>query len=532
VGGDDPAIAQPIPLDGSVEAYEHIEAGAFESGGSDGYEGEHDTPDDANDLTGDSDAAQPDVAVVAEIDDEASDGPELETPAEAPVDDEVPEMDYDNLLEAGLTTAADADIESWDGDDEDSAAATRDIDVEDELAQLDAAVASDMADEAADAPMAVDEPDAELDAEAAELDAEDDAGEDGPGEDGSGDTPGADDESDIAWDEFSAQRYVRASTAEHAGLAEAMARAATEETEQIAISASMPGVESGLVGLEDVVAASGEDVDTIIPRAKSDLPIRVATGLLLIGAFFASLLWRPAIGLFVIAVIAIAAAEFYTVLTNSGHNPLTLFGLAGVIGAMLGTWAWGPVAIPATIAVTLVASLIYYGIVVGRRDPLANLALTVMGVGWIGGAGALVFELINAVEYQWLMVALVVTVALSDVAQYFTGRNFGKRPLAPVVSPKKTVEGLVGGILVALLFGAALSLMDAFSLQEGLITGAIVAVFAPIGDLAVSVVKRTIGIKDMGVILPGHGGVLDRIDAMIFTVPALWVAWSWLGLLA
>jgi phosphatidate cytidylyltransferase len=199
---------------------------------------------------------------------------------------------------------------------------------------------------------------------------------------------------------------------------------------------------------------------------------------------------------------------------------------------MLGTWAWGPVAIPATIAITLAASLVYYGIVVGRRNPLSNLSLTVMGVGWIGGFGALVFELINAEEYQWLMVALVVTVALSDVAQYFGGRNFGKRPLAPVVSPKKTVEGLISGVIVALIFGAALSLTDAFSLTEGLITGGIVAVFAPIGDLAVSVVKRTLGIKDMGVVLPGHGGVLDRIDAMIFTVPALWIVWSWMGLLA
>jgi phosphatidate cytidylyltransferase len=118
-----------------------------------------------------------------------------------------------------------------------------------------------------------------------------------------------------------------------------------------------------------------------------------------------------------------------------------------------------------------------------------------------------------------------------DIAQFFIGRRIGRRPLAPVVSPKKTVEGYVAGVVVAIAFGAAFAWAPPFELSDGLLIGVIVAAIGPLGDLAVSVLKRALGVKDMGYILPGHGGVLDRVDAMIFTIPALWIAYSWMGLL-
>jgi phosphatidate cytidylyltransferase len=155
-----------------------------------------------------------------------------------------------------------------------------------------------------------------------------------------------------------------------------------------------------------------------------------------------------------------------------------------------------------------------------------------LGVLWIGGLGGFAFDIIKSEYYGWLVAALVVTVAVMDIGQYFVGRRIGKRALAPVVSPKKTVEGLVGGVLVALLVGVGFSYFGPFDLGSGLLIGAVVAVVAPIGDLAVYVIKRAICVKYMSSILPGHGGILDRIDAMIFTIPAMWIAYSWLGLLA
>jgi phosphatidate cytidylyltransferase len=298
------------------------------------------------------------------------------------------------------------------------------------------------------------------------------------------------------------------------------------------VSAGIPGIESGTVGLEDVVAASGDDSVAIQAPKSSDLPLRVLTAVGLIVIFLGSLYQPYLIGALILIVLGLAAGEIYTVLIRAGHHPLAIFGFVGVAGAMIGTWIWEPVAIPMAILLTLVATLLFYGVVPDRSRPLHNTSLTMLGVLWIGGLGGFAFDIIKAEDYAWLVAALVVTVALMDIGQYFVGRRIGKRALAPVVSPKKTVEGLVAGVLVALLVGVGFSYFGPFDLGSGLLIGAVVALVAPIGDLAVSVIKRAIGVKDMSSILPGHGGILDRIDAMIFTIPAMWIAYSWLGLLA
>ena len=118
-----------------------------------------------------------------------------------------------------------------------------------------------------------------------------------------------------------------------------------------------------------------------------------------------------------------------------------------------------------------------------------------------------------------------------DVSQYFFGRALGRHPLAPWVSPKKTVEGLVAGVVVALTVGALLHFLKPFELTSGLAIGAAVAVFAPIGDLAMSAAKRSLGLKDMGSVLPGHGGFLDRIDGLLFVIPFAWGIFLWAGIL-
>ncbi len=118
-----------------------------------------------------------------------------------------------------------------------------------------------------------------------------------------------------------------------------------------------------------------------------------------------------------------------------------------------------------------------------------------------------------------------------DVAQYFVGRRIGRHALAKRVSPKKTVEGLAAGVFAAVGVGVGFGFVGPFDLASGLALGAAVAVVAPFGDLAVSVVKRALDVKDMGAVLPGHGGVLDRVDAMIFVLPAAWMVYRAAGLL-
>ncbi len=121
-----------------------------------------------------------------------------------------------------------------------------------------------------------------------------------------------------------------------------------------------------------------------------------------------------------------------------------------------------------------------------------------------------------------LVMAVVALTVSSDIGAYAVGRVFGRHKLAPTVSPAKTWEGFAGGIATALAAGLLFaSLLDEMTVTTGLALGAIAGLLAPVGDLVESQVKRELGIKDSGRLLPGHGGMLDRLDAIIFCCPAL-----------
>jgi phosphatidate cytidylyltransferase len=334
-------------------------------------------------------------------------------------------------------------------------------------------------------------------------------------------------------EDFTEERYLDAATREHHDLAAAVAAAEFEDTEQVALSAAIPGLDSGVVGFDDVVEAQGGDASApIAPPKSSDLVLRVGTGVALVAAFALSLLWRPAIIVLALAVFVIAAGEFYSVLLHRRYRPLSIFGFLGIVGAGLGTVVWGVVAIPLAFALMITVILLFDAVSQRRQGAVTGFSLTILVAVWIGGFGAFAFPIIAADNYQALVLTVVGMVALVDIAAYFVGRTIGSRPFSPVISPKKTIEGFIGGTLMALLAGAVASfLVEAIDLPAGLVLGVVVAVFAPLGDLSVSVIKRSLDIKDMGSILPGHGGLLDRIDAIIAVVPAAWAALVWLGLL-
>jgi phosphatidate cytidylyltransferase len=122
-------------------------------------------------------------------------------------------------------------------------------------------------------------------------------------------------------------------------------------------------------------------------------------------------------------------------------------------------------------------------------------------------------------------VLLLATVVVSDSGQYYSGRAFGRRPLAPTISPKKTVEGAVGGVVLGTAF---MAIASAYVLPESnrvsaALLGATVVLLGICGDLFESRLKRTAGIKDSSSLIPGHGGVLDRIDALLFATPAFYL---------
>jgi len=371
-----------------------------------------------------------------------------------------------------------------------------------------------------------------------EADAADEAG---PGDD----SPADDEAPAVDWEAMTEgggavgltpEDYAAATTHEYRGLAEDVSKAAEKDWKWQAVAAEVPGVESGLVGLGDVSGGeslSEEDFEAVEQAAVSDLTVRVASALVIFGMFLGSLLlggwWFTGL---VILVMVVAGGEFYANVRARGYQPLALFGLLGLILVGVGAHNWGIPAIAGWVAAVSLVTILFFSLT-QRRRPLENASLTILGIAWVSML-AFAISVARGPHPVAYVLFVVLLVGLCDIGAYFVGHTFGKRKLAPVVSPKKTVEGLVGGLVVAAVAAAILTTFPAWetiSLVRGLAAAAVVGIVSPFGDLAESMVKRSIGVKDMGSVLPGHGGMLDRIDGFLFVVPAVYFLFRAFGLL-
>jgi len=225
----------------------------------------------------------------------------------------------------------------------------------------------------------------------------------------------------------------------------------------------------------------------------------------------------------VTAIVVLASAELFGALQRTGYQPATLLGLVAS-GSLVAAAYWkGETALPLVLGLTVVAALLWYLIGVTRQQPTMNAAVSVLGVayvGLLGSFGALILGFPNGVG---VFIGVVLAVVANDVGALAAGRRFGRSLLAPEISPNKTWEGLLGGA-VATVVSSVVVLgfvgVHPWDVGSALALGLVVAVVAPLGDLCESMIKRDLELKDMGSALPGHGGVLDRFDAMLFALPA------------
>lgn len=258
---------------------------------------------------------------------------------------------------------------------------------------------------------------------------------------------------------------------------------------------------------------------------QADLTTRVVTGVgLVVLALICFKLGSAATTFLATAVVGLAALELFSGLQRRGFRPATIIAVLGSLAIVPIAYKRGEFAFPFTLVLVIVFSMLWYLFEVVRARPVVNVAVTVMGfvyVGVLGGFAGLLLSFPNGVG---LILGVGLCVVAYDVVGYLVGSQFGKTHLAPAVSPNKTVEGLIGGmaasIVVAILVVNRITpwneLGNAFAL------GVTVAVMAPLGDLCESMLKRDLGVKDFGTILPGHGGVLDRFDALLFCLPAVY----------
>lgn len=230
----------------------------------------------------------------------------------------------------------------------------------------------------------------------------------------------------------------------------------------------------------------------------------------------------PAVVL-VAGVVAACAAELFDALRRGGHQPAVLLGLVASV-SLVGAAYWkGEVALPLVMGLTVVFVLLWYLLGVTRAAPTVNLALSVFGVAYVGLLGSFAALILAFPNGVGVLIGVILVVAVNDAGALFAGRRFGRRLLAPDISPGKTVEGVVGGavagIAVAWLVLAMFGLTP-WESGSAVALGLVVAVVAPLGDLCESMIKRDLGVKDMGNLLPGHGGLLDRFDSLLFALPA------------
>jgi len=252
---------------------------------------------------------------------------------------------------------------------------------------------------------------------------------------------------------------------------------------------------------------------------------RVLSAVVLLPIVIGVVWFVPPWGTLVLALIASALAfhEYARIASALGaHVPQVVSGVAVVAAcALVGTGA--PVVIVLLSALLVTGAL---AVAAGQPGPavLRDSAAAVLPIVYIGvPLGALAAIRSSAGREGVLLLMIVIMV--SDSAQYYTGRAFGRHPLAPSISPKKTVEGAIGG----LVFGTAALVVGSHWAFPGtpmlalILLGAIVSAAGIVGDLFESLLKRSAGIKDSSNLIPGHGGILDRIDSWLFAAPVFYI---------
>lgn len=261
------------------------------------------------------------------------------------------------------------------------------------------------------------------------------------------------------------------------------------------------------------------------PRSGRDLPVAILVGVGLLGAVVASLFIRKE-AFAVVAIVAVCASmwELAQAFTRRAiHLPLLPL-LVGSVGIMVSAYTSGAEALFVAFTLTVGGVVVWRALDGHGLAALRDASAATFAAAYLPFLGGFVMLMLAEPDGPARVMLFVLLPVASDTGGYAVGALLGRHPLAPTVSPKKTYEGLVGSIVLASVVGVV-GVQVAFEGDPlvGLFLGLATVVTATLGDLAESLLKRDLELKDMGTLLPGHGGLLDRLDSLLLTAPAVYV---------
>ncbi|TLN21235.1 phosphatidate cytidylyltransferase [bacterium] len=238
----------------------------------------------------------------------------------------------------------------------------------------------------------------------------------------------------------------------------------------------------------------------------------------------------------IMAALGVAAWEYWRIYRSGGFSPSVSLLVGGAVLLALLRYLLNFREGDAAIAFLVMAAMGLHTIHHERGDDHSStdFAITVAGILYIGWLGSYLISLRNLPDGMWWTLQVVLSASLADAGAYFFGTHLGKHKLAPRVSPKKTWEGYLGGILVGTIGGVLMGLLwglatPAITPLRGLIIGFVVSALSILGDLGESMIKRQFNVKDSSHLLPGHGGIFDRIDSWLWAAPIGYylILWLW-----
>jgi phosphatidate cytidylyltransferase len=218
----------------------------------------------------------------------------------------------------------------------------------------------------------------------------------------------------------------------------------------------------------------------------------------------------------------LALHELYVMVRDL--RPLVLGGYLGFVATLLGLQLGGLQWMLGGLLVTFVFAFVVYGLGGVRQSATSSFGATLLGVVWVGAGLGCLLLIRDIPDFGfWAVMAVLFTVFAADTGAFFVGRTFGRHRLAPAISPAKSWEGFAGGVVAAV--GMAFVILykdrdDFLSIPQSLLLGLVIAFAAVLGDLFESAIKRDLEVKDSGRVLGGHGGVLDRLDSLLWAGPA------------